>query len=96
MAEKYSYSIDGKVAIKDANDKPLVPVLGRFLQTDPLKFRAGDVNTYRYVGNRFLNFTDPSGLVCGNGTWGCGKTTPAYLARPFPIFTTLEFGYLVG
>jgi RHS repeat-associated protein len=38
-------------------------VLGRFLQTDPLRFGAGDANIYRYAGNNIANFTDPFGLM---------------------------------
>jgi RHS repeat-associated protein len=37
------------------------PVLGRFLQTDPIG-TAGGVNLYAYVGNDPLNGLDPSGL----------------------------------
>ncbi|HRP31478.1 MAG TPA: RHS repeat-associated core domain-containing protein [Agriterribacter sp.] len=36
--------------------------LGRFLQTDPVGFDAGDYNLYRYVGNNSLNKVDPLGL----------------------------------
>jgi RHS repeat-associated protein len=39
------------------------PATGRFLQTDPLGFTAGDANLYRYVGNKPVNFRDPSGLL---------------------------------
>jgi RHS repeat-associated protein len=35
---------------------------GRFISRDPLGFAAGDVNTYRYVGNSFPNYVDPWGL----------------------------------
>jgi RHS repeat-associated protein len=38
--------------------------LGRFLQTDPLRFKAGDVNLYRYVGNSPVDLVDPKGLKC--------------------------------
>lgn len=34
---------------------------GRFLQEDPIWFSAGDMNIYRYVENRPVMFTDPSG-----------------------------------
>lgn len=39
------------------------PSLGRFIQEDPIGFRGGDLNRYRYVGNDPHNRTDPSGLV---------------------------------
>jgi RHS repeat-associated protein len=36
--------------------------LGRFLQTDPIRFDAGDDNIYRYVKNDAIDLRDPSGL----------------------------------
>jgi RHS repeat-associated protein len=42
------------------------PAIGRFYSQDPLRFAAGDVNLYRYVGNSPTNATDPSGLVGGD------------------------------
>jgi RHS repeat-associated protein len=36
--------------------------LGRFLQTDPIRFDAGDVNLYRYVFNILTSGRDPMGL----------------------------------
>ena len=36
--------------------------LGRWLSQDPIGFEAGDANLYRYVGNRPITATDPSGL----------------------------------
>ncbi len=36
--------------------------LGRFLNRDPIGYRAGDANVYRYVGNRPTGSVDPFGL----------------------------------
>jgi len=38
------------------------PTTQRFLSPDPIAFKSGDYNFYRYVNNNPLNFTDPSGL----------------------------------
>jgi RHS repeat-associated protein len=35
--------------------------IGRFLQTDPIRFAAGDGNLYRYVSNNPVNYVDPTG-----------------------------------
>lgn len=35
---------------------------GRWLNEDPIEFAGGDVNLYRYVGNRVVNAIDPAGL----------------------------------
>ncbi|MFN9114013.1 MAG: RHS repeat-associated core domain-containing protein, partial [Bacteroidota bacterium] len=45
------------------------PSLGRFIELDPIGFRAGDNNWYRFLGNNPCSHVDPSGLeeecVCG-------------------------------
>ena len=39
------------------------PQIGRFLSEDPLRFKGGDMNLYRYVGNDPVSFLDPWGLA---------------------------------
>ncbi len=41
--------------------------LGRFLQHDPIRFWAGDINLYRYVGNEPINLLDQDGLAPQGG-----------------------------
>ena len=57
------------------------PELGRFINRDPIEYDAGDVNLYRYVGNRPMDLIDPFGLeyiftILGNGTLGGGGGLP--------------------
>jgi len=51
-----------EAAIYDYRNRVYSPDLGRFLQTDPIRFSAGDANIYRYCGNSSANFVDPFGL----------------------------------
>jgi RHS repeat-associated protein len=49
------------------------PTLGRWINIDPIRFKAGDSNLYRFVGNQPQNRTDPSGeawswVLTGLGT----------------------------
>ena len=38
------------------------PTVGRWMEEDPIDFKAGDADKYRYVENDATNATDPSGL----------------------------------
>jgi RHS repeat-associated protein len=59
------------------------PILGRFLNLDPIRYEADDVNLYRYVGNRPTVLCDPFGL----------KPTPAQ-QKVIDEYTTKE-GYFL-
>lgn len=51
------------------------PMVGRFVESDPLGLRGGGLSTYAYVGGNPISNVDPNGLECvpGVGCW----TTPA-------------------
>jgi RHS repeat-associated protein len=58
-------------AIYDLRNRLYHPRMNRFLQMDPIRFAAQDVNLYRYVGNNPATLFDPYGLQkarANNGT----------------------------
>jgi RHS repeat-associated protein len=64
-ANRFLYT--GREFLKEANlydyrNRVYSAELGRFLQTDPIRFDAGDGNLYRYVANNLVNAIDPFGL----------------------------------
>jgi RHS repeat-associated protein len=66
------------VGLYDYRNRVYSSELGRFMQTDPIKFYAGDINIYRYVGNNYVNINDPDGL-----DWFHDPSDPNYdLGRP--------------
>ncbi|WP_415400631.1 RHS repeat-associated core domain-containing protein [Tateyamaria sp. SN3-11] len=54
--------LDGETGLYYYRARHYDPALGRFLQSDPLGFAAGDLNLYAYTWNDPQNWTDPSGL----------------------------------
>jgi RHS repeat-associated protein len=56
-----------QVGLYDYRNRVYSAQIGRFLQTDPIRFAAGDANIYRYCGNEPINWFDPMGL--------CSKTS---------------------
>lgn len=52
------------------------PVIGRFLQQDPLDL-IPDINVYRYVGNNPINWIDPWGLEGKKSNVNEGDSKPA-------------------
>jgi RHS repeat-associated protein len=51
-----------ELGLYDYRNRMYSQTLGRFLQIDPIRFDAQDVNLYRYVGNCPALFEDPYGL----------------------------------
>ncbi|MGE3778910.1 MAG: RHS repeat-associated core domain-containing protein, partial [Pirellulaceae bacterium] len=58
------------------------PAIGRFTQEDPLGMAGGDVNLYRYAGNRPIEYADPLGMTASpppaNTPQGSQKLTPGW------------------
>jgi RHS repeat-associated protein len=52
----------GEVGMYDYRHRVYSPAAGRFLQPDPIGFEGGDVNWYRYAGNRAVAVRDSAGL----------------------------------
>jgi RHS repeat-associated protein len=57
--------LDGDTGLYHFRNRDYSPTLGRWTQTDPIGFEAGDTNLYRYVGSGPVNGVDPSGLAEG-------------------------------
>ncbi|MBM3859084.1 MAG: RHS repeat-associated core domain-containing protein [Verrucomicrobia bacterium] len=51
------------LTLYDYRNRFYSPLLGRFLQTDPVRFDAEDVNLYRYVSNNPARWLDSIGLM---------------------------------
>ena len=63
-----------ELGIYDYRNRFYYPALGRFLQSDPIGFGAGDMNLFRYVGDDPVDGSDPTGLyspltMFGGGEW---------------------------
>ena len=50
-----------ETGLYDYRNRFYSPLLGRFLQTDPIRFEGEDFNLYRYVGNEPVIWVDPVG-----------------------------------
>jgi RHS repeat-associated protein len=51
-----------ELGIYDYRHRFYHPALGRFLQSDPMGFDAGDMNLFRYCGDDPVDRSDPTGL----------------------------------
>lgn len=72
-----------QVGLYDYRNRVYSAQIGRFLQTDPIRFAAGDVNIYRYCGNDPADSVDPMGL-CKKLPKPGGPTPPRTPAPPSP------------
>jgi RHS repeat-associated protein len=61
------------------------PGMGRFISEDPIGFKAGDANIYRYVGNAATVATDPTGLAADNPWWDVGSPVEGSYIRTFLV-----------
>ena len=52
-----------ELGVYDFRFRHYQPDLGRFLQSDPIRFAAGDSNLFRYCGGDPINGRDPFGLA---------------------------------
>jgi RHS repeat-associated protein len=52
-----------ELGIYDYRHRYYLPSIGRFLETDPTGFDAGDMNLFRYCGDDPVDKSDPTGLI---------------------------------
>ncbi|MCG3146570.1 MAG: hypothetical protein PCFJNLEI_00001 [Verrucomicrobiae bacterium] len=73
----------GELGFYDYRNRMYAQTFGRFFQTDPLSFDAGDINLYRYCANNPPRFIDSYGLTC---TCTCNVgAIPIYLMGPCTV-----------
>jgi RHS repeat-associated protein len=71
------------------------PSIGRFIGEDPLEFKAGDSNLYRYVANNSTNRTDPLGLWAEHitdGNWDARHFFVVHLGGTLEEWETFKKG----
>jgi hypothetical protein len=59
------------------------PLIGKWISMDPLGFKAGDANPYRYVENNTTNSIDPSGLFDPKGAFTGGLLGGLFFPSPW-------------
>ena len=76
-----------QIDLYDFRNRMYSAELGRFLQTDPMLFDAGDYNLYRYVFNSPTNAIDPYGFEC---CCACVNSVKIQNVKPY---TNARFGH---
>ncbi len=79
--------LDAETGLYHLRARDYAPLLGRFIQPDPIGIEGG-INLYAYVGNNPLNRTDPSGLfwpLLAGGIVGAAAEYGAQRAMGEPI-----------
>ncbi len=65
------YRFDPETELYYVRNRTYSPVLGRWLQRDPIGY-AGGINLYEYVGGRAVAAADPEGTLWGVVAYLCG------------------------
>ena len=93
--------LDAETGLYNYNHRYYSPTLQRFINTDPIGYLSGDVNLYRYVGNRPTSRVDPRGTIsrgecltlCYAGAAACmiawGELALVLLPVPSPVSVVL-------
>ncbi len=59
----YEHDDEAGLDLYHAEARGMDPVLGRFMQIDPMSVKYPNLSPYAYVGNNPLAFVDPTGMV---------------------------------
>jgi RHS repeat-associated protein len=72
-----------ETGLNDYRNRVELPVMGVFLQPDPLGFKGDAANIYRFCNNNAVNRTDPTGLL---DMWGYLRSWFNGVGRSFSEF----------
>jgi len=83
-----------EVGLYQYRNRAYLPEFGRFLQTDPIGFAAGDESLYRLCFNDPINMTDPFGLDAYLGWYGDTKGGHVFLVVDTPGGNVAKFDFV--